>query len=127
MRVKTMAPEAKEHQHEYEGDLRSEDCTLTLAQRFDKAYRDKESYEEAWNFYCSLNKKERERLRSFKSDNGLLDFGAWLERLNKSRPSGVANVWGKLQLICQVNEELNGLAESERPKYLNGLLLTLKL
>lgn len=84
-------------------------------------------FEGGWKYYTQLSTHERALLRSFHSDNGVLDFSNYLLRIQRSRPCGMASKVEKLQLMDRVNEELKSLPEEERKTYLNGNPLVFEL
>ena len=82
----------------------------------------------AWEFYLNLDLDSKTKLRKYRSDNGLIDFPSFLDKVqNKYRPCGIAYKVEKLELMDLVNKELESISKKERKSYLNGNLLTLEI
>lgn len=78
----------------------------------------------AWRYYSRLDSTSKANLRKYRSDNGVVDFPFFLQRIQDSRLCGIAGRYEQLSLIDAVNKELENLSKRERKSYLNGNLLS---
>jgi len=122
MRAKNQACEVKEQKNEEQRASEQRE----FASYFSLLAK-QNGLESAWRAYCSADLETRELFRAFRSDNGVLDFPVYLQRIQDSRPCGMADKVEKLRLMEAVNAELERLSNAERKSYLNGKLLTLEL